>query len=211
MGLKRKHSSDDSPLSMSSFGAVSTPDAQSPMSFIKGYDKMMDTHAHATSRSNGWDFISASRVKSNDWGNRTQKRVRDNRPDEQAIHKNTLNMLFAAQREHPEAAPIPSDALPTHQPSTLASSKPQKSTLHSFWKQLPAPPVQPIFSMPVQQDQASSQVPRCEDCDTPLHGERDEMDVDMDMDMGGAVAHSPFACSDCGRNAQDNKYLRGLV
>lgn len=86
MGLKRKHSSDDSPLSISSFGAVSTPDAQLPMSFIKGYDKMMDTHAHATSRSNGWDFISASRVKSNDWGNRTQKRVRDNRPDEQAIH-----------------------------------------------------------------------------------------------------------------------------
>jgi len=86
MGLKRKHSSDDSPLSISSFGAVSTPDAQSPVSFTKGYDKMMDTHAHATSRSNGWDFISASRVKSNDWGNRTQKRVRDNRPDEQAIH-----------------------------------------------------------------------------------------------------------------------------
>jgi hypothetical protein len=86
MGLKRKHSSDDSPLSISSFGAVSTPDAQSPMSFFKGHDKMMETDTYSNSRSNGWDFMSASRVKSSDWGNRTHKRVRDNRPDEQAIH-----------------------------------------------------------------------------------------------------------------------------
>jgi hypothetical protein len=89
MGLKRKHSSDDSPLSISSFGAVSTPDAQSPMSFPKGYDKMMDTDAHASSRSNAWDFMSVNRVKSSDWGNRTRKRVRDNRPDERAIHGRT--------------------------------------------------------------------------------------------------------------------------
>ncbi|CAG5178285.1 uncharacterized protein ALTATR162_LOCUS8624 [Alternaria atra] len=153
MGLKRKHSSDDSPLSISSFGAVSTPDAQSPMSFPKGYDKMMDTDAHVSSRSNAWDFMSVNRVKSSDWGNRTRKRVRDNRPDERAIHENTLNMLFAAQRNHPDASPIPSDALPMHQQPNPVSSKPQKSTLHSFWKQLPAPPVQPIFSMPVQQEQ----------------------------------------------------------
>jgi hypothetical protein len=46
----------------------------------------MDMDAHTTSRSNGWDFASASRVKSSDWGNRTRKRVRDNRPDERAIH-----------------------------------------------------------------------------------------------------------------------------
>ena len=86
MGLKRKHSSDDSSLSMSSFGSVSTPDTQLPMSFSKGYDKMMETDAPATMRTNAWDFMSASRVKSSDWGNRTRKRVRDNRPDERAIH-----------------------------------------------------------------------------------------------------------------------------
>jgi hypothetical protein len=116
------------------------------------------------------------------------------------LPENTLNMLFAAQRDHPEASPILSDALPANQPSTLVSSRPQKSTLHSFWKQLPAPPVQPIFSMPAQQDQAPSQLPRCEDCDTPLQSGRDEVDVDMDMDMGGAVEHTPFACNDCRRN-----------
>ncbi|CAI9626296.1 unnamed protein product [Alternaria burnsii] len=200
MGLKRKHSSDDSPLSMSSFGSVSTPDTQLPMSFSKGYDKVMETDAPATMRTNAWDFMSASRVKSSDWGNRTRKRVRDNRPDERAIHENTLNMLFAAQRNYPDASPIPSHPLPMHQQPISIPSKPQKSTLHSFWKELPAPPVQPIFSMPVQQEQTSSQLPRCEDCDTPLQSGGDSMDVDMDMDMGGAVEHSPFACNDCGRN-----------
>ena len=84
MGCKRKHSFDDSPLSISSFGAVSTPGAQSPpCSSLHQYAPMdMD----AQPRSNGWDFMSASRVKSSDWGNRTSKRVRDNRPDERAIH-----------------------------------------------------------------------------------------------------------------------------
>ncbi|KAL1796784.1 hypothetical protein ACET3X_005324 [Alternaria dauci] len=160
MGLKRKHTSDDSPLSASSFGSVSTTDTQPPMSFSNGYDRTMEVDAPTNLRTNAWDFMSASRVKSSDWGNRTRKRVRDNRPDERVIHENTLNMLFAAQRNHPDASPIPSDPLPIHpQPNTIPL-KPQKSTLHSFWKELPAPPVQPIFSMPVQQEQTSSQLPR---------------------------------------------------
>jgi hypothetical protein len=95
MGLKRKHSSNDSTLSISSFGAVTTMDAQSPMSFSKGYEKMMDADVHASSRSNAWDFMSVSRVKSNDWGNRTRKRVRDNRPDEQAIHSKAYSMTWS--------------------------------------------------------------------------------------------------------------------
>ncbi|KAG9187622.1 hypothetical protein G6011_05493 [Alternaria panax] len=194
MGLKRKLSTDDSPLSISSFGSVSTPDTQFPSSLSKGYDKMME--ADVSSRSNAWDFMSASRVKSSDWGNRTRKRVRDNRPDERAIHENTLNILFAAQRNHPDASPIPSDPVPIHQQLNTISSKPQKSTLHSFWKELPAPPVQPIFSMPIQQEQTSSQLPRCEDCDAHLQSEDDSMDVDMDMDIGGAGEHSPFAVFD---------------
>jgi hypothetical protein len=86
MGFKRKRAADDSPLSISSFGAVATPESQSPMHFSRGYDGTMAMDAHTTSRPNGWDFASASRVKSSDWGNRTRKRVRDNRPDERAIH-----------------------------------------------------------------------------------------------------------------------------
>ncbi|KAH7402878.1 hypothetical protein BKA66DRAFT_507732 [Pyrenochaeta sp. MPI-SDFR-AT-0127] len=197
MGFKRKRSMDDSPLSISSFGAVSTPDAQSPTPFPQHFDGAMDIDT--ASRSNAWDFTSASRVKSSDWGNRTRKRFRDNRPDERAIHENTLNKLFAAQRNQPQASPIPSDPVPFQEPA-LVTSKPQKSTLHSFWKQLPAPPVQPIFvSTPVHHQEASN-APRCEDCDTPLQSGTDSMDVDIDMDMGGAVVGDSFACNDCGKN-----------
>jgi hypothetical protein len=94
MGCKRKHSADDSPLSVSSFGAVSTPNSQSPMHFSKGYDGVMELDAQANTRPNGWDFTRASRVKSSDWGNRTRKRVRDNRPDERAIHGTSPLLVY---------------------------------------------------------------------------------------------------------------------
>lgn len=86
MAFKRKRSDDDSPLSVSSYsGAVSTPEAQSPTPFPQSFYGSMDVDVDTT-RSNGWDFASASRVKSSDWGNRTRKRFRDNRPDERSIH-----------------------------------------------------------------------------------------------------------------------------
>jgi hypothetical protein len=208
MGFKRKRNVDDSPLSISSFGAVSTPDAQSPTPFPKSLDGVMDIDM--TPRHSGWDFASASRVKSSDWGNRTRKRVRDNRPDERAIHgmscnarhhikmlildtENTLNKLFAAQRNQPHASPISSDTMAL-QDTTI--SKPQRSTLHSFWKQLPAPPTQP----PSFASRSQPQLPSCEDCDTSLQSVNDSMDVDMDVDMGSAVESHPYACSDCGKN-----------
>lgn len=104
----------------------------------------------------------------------------------------TLQKLFAAQRN--QHTPISSEPAPAEPVSVV--SKPQKSTLHSFWKQLPAPPVQPIIS---QTQQLDSQSPRCEDCDSLLQNVNDSMDVDMDVDMGGAVEGNPFACSDCGK------------
>ncbi|KAF2132188.1 hypothetical protein P153DRAFT_334837 [Dothidotthia symphoricarpi CBS 119687] len=185
MTMKRKRSSDASPVSISSF---STRETQSPTPFPQ------------TSNAHGWNFTNASRVKSGEWGNRTCKRVRDNRPEERVIHdvENTLDKLFAAQRSHPHAAPISSDALPAQQP-TLVISKPQTSTLHSFWKQLPAPPVQtPIFTSELQLYPTVVQSPRCDDCESPLQSEGDGMDVDTDV--GGAVECNPFACSDCGKN-----------
>ncbi|KAH3910988.1 hypothetical protein HBH56_139060 [Parastagonospora nodorum] len=193
MGSKRKRCMDDSPLSVSSY-TWSTPETQSPIPFPHD---AMQMDVDACSRNNGWDFANASRVKSSDWGNRTRKRFRDNRPDERSIHEITLQKLFSAQRNHPDASPVPSEPLPTQQP-TLALSKPvQKSTLHSFWKQLPAPPVQPIFS---QLHQVEPQLPSCDDCDSPLQSANGSMNVDMDIDMGGPVESSPFACSDCGKN-----------
>lgn len=191
--VKRKRSNDDSPLSISSYGTVSTPAAQSPTPF-QSFDGAMDVDVDTFPRYNGWDFASASRTKNSDWGNRTRKRFRDNRPDAHTIHESTLDKLFAAQRTHPNASPVEVDTEPAP-----AVSKPQKSTLHSFWKQLPAP-VQAVnqVAQSLQAD-SQSQLPRCEDCDTLLQSVSDSMDVDVDVDMGGAVESNPFACADCGK------------
>lgn len=88
MGTKRKHFDDASPTAVFSSGFISTPDAQSPMRFPQGLDGTVDTEmdAEPTPRISGWDFSRAQRTKSSDWGLRTRKRVRDNRPDERAIH-----------------------------------------------------------------------------------------------------------------------------
>lgn len=199
MTIKRKRSEDDaSPLSISSFGGLSTPETQS-LSLFSPYDGTVEMETDSASRSNPWNFANASRVKSSDWGHRTRKRFRDNRPDERSIHENTLNKLFAAQHTIPSASPIPTDTLPTTQSSCPVIQQ-QKSTLHSFWKQLPAQPVRPlIFPIQPRQPQALPQLPQCDDCDAPLIGDADGMDMDMDMDMGGAVESSPFACCDCGK------------
>jgi hypothetical protein len=226
MGIKRKHFDDASPTSMSSFGAVSTPDAQSPTRFPQGLDGTadMDMDIEPTHRTNIWDFSRAQRTKSSDWGLRTRKRVRDNRPDERAIHgmclpptasfghtllisgdilpdaqtnrepENTVHKLFLAQRQNPHASP---DPVPTTQPA-LTVTKPQKSTLHSFWN-IAAPPVQtPLFSYQTPLSQAGGAGPRCEDCDARLGVEEAGMDIDMDVD--GMGDEGTFSCSECGRN-----------
>lgn len=110
--------------------------------------------------------------------------------------ENTVHKLFSAQRNHPHASPIPSDLNPPNQP-TITISKPQKSTLHSFWN-LPVPPVQaPIFTYQARQ-QNQEQGLRCDDCDAQLEIDSDGMDVDMDLD--GTAESSPFACHECGKN-----------
>jgi hypothetical protein len=85
MGFKRKRSVDESPISVSSFGTFATPEAQSPTPLPNSYGSMMDLDA-PMSRGTGWDFSNLGRIKSSDWGLRTRKRVRDNRPDEHIIH-----------------------------------------------------------------------------------------------------------------------------
>lgn len=161
------------------------------------------------SRTTGWNFSNAGRVKTGDWGLRQSKRFRDNRPDEHVIHgtqdfpseqgrdedtftkrlvENTVNKLFTAQRTKPHAEPILSASLPgQHAPAVL---KPQRSTLHAFWN-ISAPPVQSL-TFPVRQ----AHVPCCDDCESPL--ERDASDMDVDMGIDGPDTN-PFACNSCGR------------
>lgn len=93
MGIKRKHFDEASPTSVCSPGFVSSPDAQWPAHFPQGLDGTADTDMdlEPTPRSGGWDFSRAHRTKSSDWGLRTRKRVRDNRPDERAIQGTQLS------------------------------------------------------------------------------------------------------------------------
>lgn len=198
MAIKRKHFDDASPASISNFGAGSTPNAQSPTCFPHGLDGTMDTEmdTESTPRIHGWDFTRAQRVKSSDWGLRTRKRVRDNRPDERAIHENTVHKLFLAQRQPHSAFPVP--PAPADNQPALAVTKPQKSTLHSFWN-IAAPPVQaPIFSYGATHSHVEVQGPRCEDCDAHLQVEEGSMDIDMNVDRMGD--EGVFACTECGRN-----------
>ncbi|KAF2009329.1 hypothetical protein BU24DRAFT_428866 [Aaosphaeria arxii CBS 175.79] len=208
MGFKRKRSTlDDSPLSMSSFASLNTPEAQSPTPIPHALHSIMDIDPQSQPYTDpaarfgpvkDW-FAHAQRVKASDLGCRTRKRFRDNRPDERTIHEITMNKLFCAQRNLPNASPIPS--LPQYPGVETQSVPVQKSTLHSFWK-ISAPPVQPTQSPPVhvqQHHEATLQAwdtPRCEDCDSVLQA-ADGMSVDIDMDSD---AHGcQFACNECGR------------
>ena len=104
-----------------------------------------------------------------------------------------MNKLFSAQRKQPHAEPISSDSLSSNE--VLAAPKPQKSTLHAFWN-ITAPPAQSL--QPQIQHAHNPHTPRCEDCDTVLESDANDMEVDMDID--GAMDRSPFACTGCGRN-----------
>ncbi|KAF2476661.1 uncharacterized protein BDR25DRAFT_252819 [Lindgomyces ingoldianus] len=195
MGLKRKRSMDDSPVSTSSF-AASTPEAQSPTPIPHQFDGAMDLDISSHFSLGRWWESRPGRLSSSDVGSRTRKRFRDNRPDERVIHENTINKLFSAQRNYPHAQPILSDSAqlaPQHAPAV------QKSTLHAFWK-LPAPPVQ-SHTIQIRHHQVAPQTwdpPRCDDCDGVLQSETNEMEIDMELDECGSS--NTFACRDCGKN-----------
>jgi hypothetical protein len=160
MGSKRKRSVDDSPLS--SYGAFSTPEAQSPIPFPQTFHGSMDMDLDTCSRPSGWDFASASRVKNTDWGHRTRKRVRDNRPDERSIHrmflhsltkpvlvtKNSQKTLYKNSSPHSATTPTPPPSHPTqhppnNQPSPSPSPKSPPYTLSG--NNSPHPPSSPFL------------------------------------------------------------------
>jgi len=97
MTLKRKRSCDSSPLSVSSFNSFATPEAQSPTPLPHQYNGAMELDA-SMARGSGWDFASIGRVKGADWGCRTRKRVRDNRPEERVIHGKRTYTVPCARR-----------------------------------------------------------------------------------------------------------------
>jgi len=106
--------------------------------------------------------------------------------------ENTIDMLFAAQRQHRNPSPILSHGY---------ASKPiqptgQRSTLHSFWN-LP-PPLAVAAVQSYQPEFEDPELPKCADCDQSLPTS-DEMD--LIMEYGDTV--DVFSCYGCRRRVCD--------
>ncbi|KAH7048369.1 hypothetical protein B0J12DRAFT_113462 [Macrophomina phaseolina] len=109
---------------------------------------------------------------------RTMKRFRDSRPDERLIHESTLRRLYNAQREQPNASPMPYEEPPDAAESDKLPV--QKSTLHNFWNIPQSPARQSAVSLPSVTNSAEGT--RSHNCSTSLAA-----DETMDMDMDGPV------------------------
>jgi len=149
---------------------------------------------------------------------RTKKRVRDNRPDLDAIHQNTLAKLFNAQRQqvsllsdaHSAGTGDVHDQVMNHSPTE--SAEPAQRSLHSFFnvgqrqgsaKQAP----------PSTQQRAGVAFNSCEDCSNELNqSARDRshewqmMEVDQ---MQGPLMDEDYECAVCSRNVCDMCAVRG--
>lgn len=125
---------------------------------------------------------------------RTRKRVRDNRPDMEVIHQNTLAKLFEAQR-NPERLSS-SNAPGGIGISTASSQTPAQRNLHSFFRipqsQLPKPESQ-VFEQ---------RMDACEDCGNSLVDTSGAGPSEIDM-MDTGDTDSIFACQTCHRNVCD--------
>jgi hypothetical protein len=108
MGIKRKASAfeeDDSFLPFYQSSRTDTPSlaSSSPLSTTTNHSSASSSDAYQSYNVKPIPFLSS----------RTRKRYRDARPDEEAIHENTLKKLFDAQRLHLDEATIMSDTFDT--------------------------------------------------------------------------------------------------
>lgn len=107
--------------------------------------------------------------------------------------ENTINMLFAAQRQHPDPSPIPSNEYV----SKAIQPTGQRSTLHSFWN-LPPPPLTVATVQSDHREFEDAELLKCADCDQvlPLHG-----GMDLIMEYDDTV--DDFSCYGCRRRVCD--------
>lgn len=215
VALKRKRSSAafSSPADMMTGSFPQWNDGSSRLPLFFPQSKPLDPTRSEPSRE--WKL--QAETESPHLNSRTRKRYRDNRPNEEQVHgmclphamhdqglireivASTMNKLFDAQREHPDAAPILSQSLPVRQQHAL-----QKSTLHSFW-QLPkhssvmTPHIEPMHVLPSQSN-TSGLV--CDDCDRALISP-DAMDIDE------AMFEEETACRACGKHVCDTCAVAG--
>jgi hypothetical protein len=118
---------------------------------------------------------------------RTRKRFRDNRPDENTMHEQTLEKLYQAQQPH--AIPQQTQACRPCTASTASKREASQASLHSFWALPHRPSLTQTFVGPAAEDQRST----CEDCDNVIVA--DGMEIDG-MDMG-------YGCRRCSRTVCD--------
>ena len=148
---------------------------------------------------------------------RTRKRVRDNRPDLDAIHQSTLTKLFNAQKQHQNFLPDlhPTKTVSAQDYSTSQSTpelmEPAQRSLHSFFNigQRRGPVKLP--SLGPQQTGITFSL--CEDCGNDLehwasHQSNDSQMMEIDQ------RHQPHLddnheCAICNRNVCDMCAVRG--
>jgi hypothetical protein len=98
----------------------------------------------------------------------------------------TIHRLFEAQKELPQASPVPSQL-----PSIPQPTRSQRSTLHSFWS-ISHPPA----AVPPPNHAADGARMSCEDCDRALQP------VDA-MDLDESTLDSETQCTGCRRRICD--------
>lgn len=140
---------------------------------------------------------------------RTRKRTRDNRPQLEVIHQNTLAKLYDAQK-HPQSSLVvgrsPADFMGEEIPQSN-SIAPAQQSLHSFFSI--------SHSQPPKASATASKAPSqyaqtCDDCGNILHSatpaDSDMMDVDHNLEL---YLGEDYECTNCGRRVCDACAVRG--
>lgn len=139
---------------------------------------------------------------------RTRKRVRDNRPEPNIVHQNTLAKLFDAQRHLGLDRDQPGNRVMTDTRSLSAASESQQRDLHSFFQ------ISHTKSIDMPTKTAKAVVSEsgicCEDCGCQLQlhmaADVDGMDIDHDEAL---FNDDEYRCVDCSRAVCSMCCVRG--
>jgi len=153
---------------------------------------------------------------------RTRKRFRDNRPEVEAIHQNTIARLFDAQRQlsihhSPVQGPhIDEHILRVQDDQGQIMPEPNQRSIDSFFTHRRSQQLSTISRklIPVQHHTLTEQLaPCCEGCGTSLGsapGDLQHAPDTMDVDhMSGLFSVDEYQCSNCARNFCDMCAVRG--
>jgi len=153
---------------------------------------------------------------------RTRKRFRDNRPEAETIHQNTIARLFDAQRQlSVHHSPVQESHIDEHilreqHGQGQITPEPNQRSIDSFFTHRRSQQLSTISRKPisVQQDTLTEQLaPCCEGCGSSLSGALGELQQasdTMDVDhMAGLFSGDEYQCAECARNFCDMCAVRG--